>query len=171
METEGSLPHSQQPVTRPYSEPNQSSLCPHLTTWRSILKLSFHLSRGLLSGLLTSGFPTKTLCTPLLFLTHAACSAHLILLDLITRTILGEEYRTLSFSLCWLYTPLLPCLSWSQISSSALYSQKPSAYVHTQRERPSFTSRQKTGKIIVLYILTFFFLDRKLEDNRFCTNR
>jgi len=25
------------------------------------------------------------------------------------------------------------------------------------------------GKIIVLYIVDFLFLDRKLEDNRFCT--
>ena len=31
---------------------------------------------------------------------HATCSAHLILLDFITRTILGEQYRSLISSLC-----------------------------------------------------------------------
>ena len=43
---------------------------PHLppTSWRSILILSFHLRLGLPNGLFTSGFPTRTLCTPLPYL-------------------------------------------------------------------------------------------------------
>ena len=44
---------------------------PHPTSWRSILVLSFHLCLGLSSGLLPFGFPTKTLCTPLLSPIHA----------------------------------------------------------------------------------------------------
>ena len=52
------------------------------------------------SGLLPSGFPTNTLYTPLSSPICSTCPAHLILLDFITRTILGEEYKSFSSSLC-----------------------------------------------------------------------
>jgi hypothetical protein len=78
---------------------SMESMPPHPTSWRSILVFSSYLRLGLPSGLFTSGFPTKTLYTPLLCPIHDACRAHLILLDFIIRTILCEEYR-LSSSLC-----------------------------------------------------------------------
>ena len=40
------------------------SIYPHSSSWRSILILSTHLCLGLPSGLVPSGFPTKTLYTP-----------------------------------------------------------------------------------------------------------
>ena len=73
------------------------SIYPHPTSWRSILILSTQIRLGLPSGLFPSGFPTKTLYTPL---SSPICPAHLILLDFITHTILGEEYKSFSSSLC-----------------------------------------------------------------------
>ena len=70
------------------------SINPHPTSWSSILILSTHLRLGLPSGLFSSDFPTKTLYTPLSSPVRAICPAHLILLDFITRTILGEEYKS-----------------------------------------------------------------------------
>ena len=51
------------------------SIYPHPTSWRSILILSTPLRLGLPSGLLPSGFPSKTLYTPPL-LTHTNILTH-----------------------------------------------------------------------------------------------
>ena len=67
------------------------SVSPHPTSSRSTLILSSHLCLGLPSSIFTSGFPTKTLYTPLLSPIRSTCPVHLILLDMITRTILGEQ--------------------------------------------------------------------------------
>jgi hypothetical protein len=80
---------------------------PHPTSWRSSLILFSHLRLGLPSGLFPTGFPTRTLYTPLLSPICTTCPAHLIHLELITRTIWvkrSDHYAVFS-------TSLLPCRS------------------------------------------------------------
>ena len=76
------------------------SLVLHPTSWRFILILSSHLLLVLPRGLFTSSLPTKTMYAPLVSPLHATCPAHLIPLDLITQIMIGEQYRSLSSSLC-----------------------------------------------------------------------
>ena len=80
-----------------YPKPDQSSPCPHPTSSRSILILSSHLCLGSPSGLFPPDFPTKILYA---ILASNTFPAHLILPDSVTQIIFGEEYRSVSSSLC-----------------------------------------------------------------------
>ena len=61
-----------------------------------------HPSTPRSSSLFPSGFPTNNLYTLLSSPTSATCPVHLILLDFITRTLLGEEYKSFISSLATL---------------------------------------------------------------------
>ena len=152
-----------------WASPIQSTY-PHPTSWRSILILSTHRRLGLPSGLLPSGFPTKTLYTPNSSPIRAIFPAHLILLDFITHTILGEEHRSFSSSLCnLLHSPVTSSLLGPNILLNTLFSNtlslRSSRNVSDQVSHPY----KITGKNIFLYVLIFKFLDSNLEDKRFCT--
>jgi len=78
---------------------NQVHASLHHNSWRSVLIISYRLCLGLPSGLLPSRFPNKTL-TQLSSSHCAACPTQHILLDVIILVTFGEEYRSLSSSLC-----------------------------------------------------------------------
>ena len=101
---------------------------PHLTSWKSILMLSTHLRLGLPIGLLPSGFPTKTLYTHIFSPLRATCPAHLIL-DFITRTILGEEYKLFSSSLRnLLHSPVISSLLGPNILPNTMFSDTSASF-------------------------------------------
>ena len=144
MVPEGSLLHSQAPVTCLYPEPGQS---PAHVSPPHLLKIHFNI-------ILTS-LPRSSKWS-------------LIILDLITQIIFGEEYRAqvpcyVVFSTPHYLFPPRP----KYLQHPVL--RYPQLMFLSQCGRPRFTPIQTTGKITVLYILIFIFLDSKLEDKIFFT--
>ena len=141
---------------------------PHYpTSSRSILILSSHLRLGLPSGVFPSGFPHQNPVKTYIPI-RATCPAHLIHPDFITQTMFGEQYRSLSSSLCsFLHYPVTSSLLGPNILLNTLFSNtlnlRSSLNISDQVSHPYKTK----GKITVLYILIFKFLDSKLEHRRF----
>ena len=93
-----------------------------------------------------------------------------VLLDFITRTILGEEYKSFSSSLCnILHSPVTSSLLDPNILLNTIFSNTLSFLSSRDVSDQVSLPHKTTGKILVLYILIFEFLDSNLEDKRFCT--
>jgi hypothetical protein len=155
MEPEGSSPNSQATATCPYPEPVQSS--PH--THFHFLKINPYIINPS-----TPGSPQRSLSLMFPHQNHihtsplpirATCHAHLILLDFITRTRLGKEYRPFS-SLCnFLHSPVTSSLLDPNILLSTLFSNTLSLRSPLNVSDKVSHPYRTTGKIVVLYILTF----------------
>ena len=151
------------PCVRVLSQINPVHAPPQPTSWICIL-LSSHLRLRLPSGLFPSGFLSKNPYAPLISV-RAVYPAHLVLLDFITRIIFGEEYRSLTFLLCRFLQSLV---TWSLLGPNILLS---SLFSNNLSLRPSLNvsdqvshAYKTTGKIIVVCILIFMFLNLKSED-------
>jgi hypothetical protein len=155
MESERSLPCPQEPSTGSYLEPDQSS------PYHPILSLQDHFninhsptsysSKWSLSFWLSHQYP---ICIPILPI-RATYHANLSLLHFIILSILREEYKLRSSSLC----------SFLQRVTSSLLSLYSTL---NGRDKVSYPHRT-TGKIIILCLPDFTFLNSRREDERFWT--
>ena len=124
IELHSSLPYSQVPVTCPYPEP--ARYCPQ--THIPLPEYPSYYYPPIYAWVSQEVFysqvsPSKPVCASSLPL-PATCHVHLILLDFITCTILGKQYRSLSSSLCgFLHSLVISYLLGQNILLNIIFSE------------------------------------------------
>ena len=153
------LPHSQEPTTCFCPESDHSRPCPPSLFLGIYFNIILPSVRRFSKWPLSSGFPNQNpACTSPLPI-RTTCPTCLIYVDLTTWKTFGEAYRSEApcfFSL--LHSLVISSLLGQSILLSALLS-----YTHSVRDHVPCPCKT-TGKIIVLYILIFIFMDSKLEN-------
>ena len=124
METDSSLPHSHVPATCPYPWTARSSSCPHIPPLEYPASYYFPIYAWVIQVVTSPQFSSPKPCIQLYsppYLLHAP--SNLILLDLITQKMLGEEFRSLNSSLCpFLYSSVTSSLLGPNILLNTLFS-------------------------------------------------
>jgi hypothetical protein len=153
------------PLLVPIMSQTIQSITPHPISPRSILILSTHLHLELPTGLIPSMFPTNILYACFSFSIHTTCPVHCALLHLIILTKLREECKLRRSSLLiFLQPPVTSSLFGPNILFSTLSAITLSLYYSFNvRDQDSHPCRT-TGKIKVLFIPIFTFLDSRQED-------
>ena len=122
------------PTTCPYPEPDQFNPCSYIPYPEDPSEY-YPPIYAWVSQVVS--FPQVSPPKPCIHLSpvRATCPTHLILIDFITLTLLGEEYRSVNLSLCGFLRFLLPHPPSAQIFSSAPYSQTPQPTFLPQHEK------------------------------------
>jgi len=149
MRPEGSLPHSQEPATSPYPEPEQSNPCLPSHFLENYFIITLPSTPWFSKFLYDSVFPTKTLFAPIFPYVPRFPPTRSSRFDHPNNILIfGEEYRSLSSSLCsFLHSPVASSLLGPNILLSTLFSNTLSLSL-PQCDRPSFTPIQKKGAIL-----------------------
>jgi hypothetical protein len=154
METGGSLPSSEQPVTCPCIQPDESNpthfnivlqSTPRFSKWSSSIR-----------------FPHQSpVCPRLPPPPHRLHAPPISFFDLITRIIIGEENRPLSSSVACYLARLRP-----QLFSSVPYSRTPSEW---ETKFHVYTKQQPTSEFCVFQFLGFWVsnhVDENIQDTK-----
>ena len=134
-----------------WASPIQSTY-PHPTSRRSIIILSTHLRLGLPSGLLPSGFPTKTLYTPSTrpYAPHVQPTSFFSILSPAQYWVSSTDHLAPRYAISSI--PPLPRPSQFQIFSSAPWSQIPSASLPPAISTTKFHTHKKQQANLYTYI-------------------
>jgi len=130
MEPEGSILHSRMPSTCTYPKPDKSAPCFPTSLLKAHFNIILPSTPTSTKWSISPQVSYQTLYAALLSPIHATCPAHLIFLDLITRIVFGEEYRSQNSSLCnLLHSPVTSSVLGPSIFHGTLFSNNLSPHI------------------------------------------